>query len=141
MRALLSQFSVSWINGIGYQFLIVTALRTQQSIQKRRLPPGFLIDISGYFRSLMGASGYLVLVEFSGIIRSVEFNRFLRYRVDIGRNLRLNRFFKFQFRVKAVYYRAFLFIIGGGKQKLKVILINNYLIQLHLGLSKDYWVT
>ena len=31
--------------------------------------------------------------------------------------------------------------MGGGKQKLKVILINSYLIQLYLGLSKDYQVT
>ena len=76
----------------------------------------------------MDASGYLVLVEFDRIIRLVEFSKFLRYRVDISGNFRLSGFSKFQFRVKAVYYRAFLFIIGGGKQKLKVISINNYFI-------------
>ena len=63
----------------------------------------------------MDASRYLVLVEFGGIVRSVESSRFLRYRVDIGGNFRLSRFPKFQFRVRVVYYRAFLLIIGGGK--------------------------
>ena len=57
----------------------------------------FLADVSGYFRSLINASGYLVLVEFGGIVRLVEFSRFLRYGVDIGRNLRLSGFLKFQF--------------------------------------------
>ena len=47
MRALFSQFSVFQINRIGYQFLTVTVLKAQQSIQKCRLPPGFLIKITG----------------------------------------------------------------------------------------------
>ena len=47
IRALLSRFSVSQINGIRYQFLMVIALRAWQSIQKRKLPPGFLIKITG----------------------------------------------------------------------------------------------
>ena len=70
-------------------------------------------------------------MKFSGIIRSVKSGGFLKYKVDISGNLRLmdfSGFLKFQFRVKAVSYTAFLFIIGGGKQKLKVILINNYFI-------------
>ena len=46
MRALLSQFSVSQINRIRYQFLTVIVLRAQQSIQKRKLPLGFLIKIT-----------------------------------------------------------------------------------------------
>ena len=46
MRALLSQFSVSQINRIGYQFLIVIVLRAQQSIQKRKLLLGFLTKIT-----------------------------------------------------------------------------------------------
>ena len=46
MRALLNQFSVSQINGIRYQFLIVIALRAQQSIQKRKPLLGFLIKIT-----------------------------------------------------------------------------------------------
>ena len=46
MRALLSQFSISQINGIGYQFLTVIVLRAQQSIQKRKPPLGFLIKIT-----------------------------------------------------------------------------------------------
>ena len=46
IRALLSQFSVSQINRIGYQFLIVIVLRAQQSTQKRRLLLGFLIKIT-----------------------------------------------------------------------------------------------
>ena len=54
-------------------------------------------------------------MEFGGIVRSVESSEFLKYKVDIGKNLRLSRFPKFQFRVKVVYYRAFLLAIGGGK--------------------------
>ena len=46
MRALLNQFSVSQINEIRYQFLIVIVLRAQQSIQKRKLLLGFLIKIT-----------------------------------------------------------------------------------------------
>ena len=46
MRALLNQFSISEINRIGYQFLIVIVLRAQQSIQKRKPPLGFLIKIT-----------------------------------------------------------------------------------------------
>ena len=46
MRALLSRFSISQINGIRYQFLTVIALRAQQSIQKRKPPLGFLIKIT-----------------------------------------------------------------------------------------------
>ena len=49
----------------------------------------FLVDIYGYFRSLVDVVRYLILVKFSGIIRSVESSRFLRYRVDISGNLRL----------------------------------------------------
>ena len=61
----------------------------------------------------------------------MESSRFLRYIVDIsgnlrlvdlGRNLRLvdlSRFprfyFRFRFRFRAVYHKAFLLIIGGGK--------------------------
>ena len=48
----------------------------------------------------------------------MESSRFLKCRVDINKNLKLidlSGFFKFQFRVRAVFYRAFLFIIGGGK--------------------------
>ena len=57
-------------------------------------------------------------MKFSGIIRSVESSRFFRYRVDISGNLRLmdlSGFFKFQFRVRVVSYRAFLLAIGGSK--------------------------
>ena len=71
-------------------------------------------------RSLVDISGIFILVEFSRILRLVESGRFLRYRVDISRNLRLvdlSRFPRlwFRFRFRAVYYKVFLFIIGGGK--------------------------
>ena len=46
MRALLSQFSISQINRIRYQFLTVIVLRAQQSIQKRKLLLGFLTKIT-----------------------------------------------------------------------------------------------
>ena len=68
----------------------------------------------------MDIGGIFILVEFSRILRLVESSIFLRYRVDISRNLRLvdlSRFprFYFRFRFRAVYYKAFLLIIGGGK--------------------------
>ena len=59
-------------------------------------------------------------MEFSRILRLVESGRFLRYKVDISRNLRLvdlGRFprFYFRFRFRAVRYKVFLLITGGGK--------------------------
>ena len=75
----------------------------------------FLTDVGGYSRSLADVSRYLISVKFSRIIKSVKFNKFLRCRVDINKNLRLSGFPKFWFRVKAVHYRAFLLAIGGGK--------------------------
>ena len=73
----------------------------------------FLLNISGYSGSLTDASGYLISVEFSKILKSVKSSRFLRYRVDISKNL--NRFPKFRFEVKVIHYKTFLLIIGGGK--------------------------
>ena len=69
---------------------------------------------------MVGISRIFILVEFGRILRLVESSRILRYRVDISRNLRLvdlSRFprFHFRFRLRAVYYKAFLLIIGGGK--------------------------
>ena len=88
----------------------------------------FLIDISGYFkslidvsrypRSLTDASRYLILMEFSRIVRSVESSRFFKYGVNISGNLRLiglSKFLKFWFGVRAVHYKAFLLVMGGGK--------------------------
>ena len=68
-------------------------------------------------------------MEFGGILRLVESSGFLRCRVDISRNLRLvdlsgnlrlvdlSRFprFYFRFRFRAVCYKIFLLITGGGK--------------------------
>ena len=59
-------------------------------------------------------------MEFSRILRLVESSRFLRYRIDISRNLRLEdlgRFprFYFRFKFRAVYYKIFLLITEGGK--------------------------
>ena len=76
------------------------------------------MDVYRYFRSLVDVIKYLILVKFSGIIGLVESGEFLKYRIDISGNLRLidlSGFFKFQFRVRAVSYKAFLFITGGGK--------------------------
>ena len=78
----------------------------------------FPTDIYGYFRSLADVIRYLILVKFSGIIRSVESGGFLRYGVDISENLRLmdlSGFPKFWFRVRVVSCRAFLLITGGSK--------------------------
>ena len=59
-------------------------------------------------------------MEFSRILRLVKSSGFLRYRVDISRNLRLvdlGRFprFYFRFGFRAVHYKVFLLITGGGK--------------------------
>ena len=77
----------------------------------------------------MDISRIFILVKFGGILRLVESSGILRCRVDIGRNLRLvdlsrnlklvdlsgfPRFY-FRFRFRVVYYKVFLFIIGGGK--------------------------
>ena len=72
-----------------------------------------LIDVVRYFRFLTDASGYLILVEFSRILRLVESGGFLRYKVDISGNL--SGLPRFRFRVKVVYYKAFLLIIKGSK--------------------------
>ena len=56
--------------------------------------------------------------------------RFLGY-VYVSGNFRLvgpSRFSRFRYSVCAVSYKALLPIAGGGKYKLKVILINSYLI-------------
>ena len=76
------------------------------------------MDVGGYSKSLADISRYLILIKIGGIIRSVEFSAFLKCGVDISGNLRLmdlNGFFKFQFRVRVVSYRAFLLAMGGGK--------------------------
>ena len=46
----------------------------------------------------MDASGILILIKFSGILRLMELGRFFRYRVNINRNFKLvdfSRFFRF----------------------------------------------
>ena len=73
------------------------------------------MDISRYFRSLADISRYFILVEFSRIVKSVESSGFLRCGVNISGNFRLNRFPKFWFGVKVVYYKTFLLTTGGGK--------------------------
>ena len=79
-----------------------------------------LVEFSGFLRCRVDIGRNLTFMEFGRILRLVESSRFLRYRVDISRNLRLvdlSRFprFYFRFRFRAVYYKAFLLIIGGGK--------------------------
>ena len=66
-------------------------------------------------------------MKFSRILRLVESSGFLRYRVDISRNLRLvdlGRFlrFYFRFRFRAVYYKVFLLIIGASGKNLPAFL-------------------
>ena len=79
------------------------------------------MDFGGISRSLVDIGRNLTLVEFS---------KFLGY-VYISRNFRLvgpSRFSRFWYSIYAVSYKALLPIAGGGKYKLKVILINSYLI-------------
>ena len=69
-------------------------------------------------------------MEFSRIPRLVELGGFLGY-VYISGNFRLvgpSGFSRFWYSVYIVSYKALLPIAGGGKYKLKVILINSYLI-------------
>jgi hypothetical protein len=47
------------------------------------------MEFSKKFRSLIDISENLILIEFSGIPRLIKFSGFLRYKVDISRNLRL----------------------------------------------------
>ena len=79
----------------------------------------------------MDISRNFILIEFSRIPRLVKSSKILRHKVDISRNLRLmdfSGFFRFQFGVKTVHYRTFLLVIRGGKQKLKIIPINNHFV-------------
>ena len=51
----------------------------------------------------MDVSGNFMLMEFGGIPGLVKSSKFLRYKVDIGRNLKLmdfSEFLRFQFKVK-----------------------------------------
>ena len=76
------------------------------------------MEFSKNFRSLMDISGNFILMEFGRIPRLVKFNKFLRRRVDISRNLKLinfSGFLKFQFRVRMVCYKTFLLAIRGSK--------------------------
>ena len=69
-------------------------------------------------------------MEFSEIPGLVELGGFLGY-VYVSGNFRLvgpSRLSRFRYSVYIVSYKALLPIAGGGKYKLKVILINSYLI-------------
>ena len=88
------------------------------------------MDFGGISRSLVDIGRNLILVEFSGIPRLVESGGFLGYAY-VSRNFRLvgpSRFSRFRYSIYTVSYKALLPIAGGGKYKLKVILINSYLI-------------
>ena len=77
-----------------------------------------LTDINRYSRFLVNVIRYLILVKFSGIIKSVKSGGFLRCKVDISGNLRLmdlSGFLKFWFRIRVISYKAFLLAIGGSK--------------------------
>ena len=66
----------------------------------------------------MDISRNFMLIKFGGISKLVKSNKFLRCRVDISGNLRLidfSRFPRFQFGVRIVCYKIFLFIIRGSK--------------------------
>ena len=76
------------------------------------------MEFSKNFKFLIDVSGNSTLMEFGGISGLVKSNKFFKCKVDISGNLRLmdfSKFFKFQFRVRIVRYRTFLFIIRGGK--------------------------
>ena len=60
-----------------------------------------MVESSGFLRCRVDISRNLRLVDLSGNLRLVDLSRFPR--------------FYFRFRFRAVYYKAFLLIIGGGK--------------------------
>ena len=84
------------------KFKLLLSLRRRSSYNR-------FVGLGRNFRFLIGISRNLILVEFGRIPRLVESSRFFGYRVDVSRNLRL------RFRVRATYYRVFLFITRGGK--------------------------
>ena len=59
------------------------------------------MEFGGNSRSLVDIGGIFILVEFGRNLRLVDLSRFPR--------------FYFRFRFRAVYYKAFLLITGGGK--------------------------
>ena len=72
------------------------------------------MEFSRNFRFLTVINGNLV---------SMEFNGFLRRRVDFGKNLRLMDLSGFPglwFGVKAIYYRVFLFIWGAVNKSFRL---------------------
>ena len=89
------------------------------------------MDISGNSRSLVDISGISrSLVDIGRNLTLVEFGRFLGY-IYISGNFRLvgpSGFSRFRYSIYVVSYKALLPIVGGGKYKFKVILINGYLI-------------
>jgi len=57
-------------------------------------------------------------MEFSKILRLVEFSKFSKYKVGISRNLRLvdlSGFLRFWFRVRTINCGVLLLATGGGK--------------------------
>jgi hypothetical protein len=59
-----------------------------------------------------------MLVEFLYWWNLVKFSGFLRHTAYINRNLKLinlSTFLRIRFKVKVIYFKAFLFIIKGGK--------------------------
>ena len=78
----------------------------------------------------MDIGGNLTLVEFGRIPGLVELGKILGY-VYVSGNFRLvgpSGFSRFWYSIYIVSYKALLPIAGGGKYKLKVILINGHLI-------------
>ena len=70
------------------------------------------------FRFSIDIGGNLAPVEFGEIFWLVESSGFLRYGVDFNGNLRLiglSGFPRLQFKIKMIYYKTFLFVMGGNK--------------------------
>ena len=67
------------------------------------------MEFGGFLRRRVDFSRNPGLVDFSRFLVLVEFSRFLRRRVDFSRSPRL------WFRVRAAYYRVFLFVMGVSK--------------------------
>ena len=60
----------------------------------------------------------LILVKFSSIPKLIESSKFLKYKVDTSKNLRLvdpSGFTRFWCKVRVIHYKAFLLAIGGSK--------------------------
>ena len=92
-----------------------------------------MIDVSGYSKSLADVGGYLISVEFSGIIKSVESSGFLKYGVDINKALVLKKHTNPAAKVLLKYYKYLIIFSWKETNKLAERQLYNYKIIIKEG--------